>query len=66
MQITHSRKGDYEHKKWLIRQRILGILVFVLTIYGSYIGEEWTPAILGFLFMTSTFMPENKAKEEWK
>lgn len=58
MQITHSRKGDYEHEKWLIRQRILGILVFVLTIYGSYIGEEWTPAILGFLFMTSTFMPE--------
>ena len=66
MQKSRSRKGNYEHEKWLRGQRILGICVFILTIYGSYVGQEISPALLGLLIMCSTFIPDKKAEEEWK
>lgn len=60
MKKLRSRKGDYEHEKWLRMQRILGILVFVLSVLLCTIEMDFAPAILAFLFMTSTFMPEKK------
>ena len=66
MTKSHSRKGDYEHEKWLIHQRILGVLVFILSVFLCTIEMDFTPAILGFFIMCSTFMTENKTEEEWK
>lgn len=60
MTKSHSRKGDYEHEKWLRMQRILGICVFVLSVLLCTIEMDFTPAILTFLFMASTFMPDKK------
>ena len=66
MRKTHSRKGNYEHEKWLIHQRILAMIVFILSVLLCTIEMDFTPAIFTFLVMIKVLMPENKTKEEWK
>ena len=65
MQKTHSRKGNYEHEKWLIQQRILAIIVFVLSVLLCTIEMDFTPAIFTFLVMISMFLPDKNGKEKW-
>lgn len=48
MQKTHSRKGNYEHEKWLIHQRILAMIVFILSVLLCTIEMDFTPAIFTF------------------
>ena len=66
MQKSRSRKGNYEHEKWLIQQRICALIVFILSIILCSIEMDFTPAIFTFLVMIKVLMPENKTKEEWK
>lgn len=66
MQKTHSRKGNYEHEKWLIHQRILAMIVFILSVLLCTIKMDFTPAIFTFLVMIKVLMPEKKTKDEWK
>ena len=65
MQKTHSRKGNYEHEKWLRTQRILGILVFILSVLLCTIEMDFMPAIFTFLVMISMFLPDKNGKEKW-
>lgn len=65
MQKTHSRKGNYEHEKWLIQQRILAIIVFVLSVLLCTIEMDFTPAIFTFLVMIAVLMPDKNGKEKW-
>ena len=64
MAKTHSRKGDYEHEKWLRTQRILGIIVFILSVLLCTIEMDFTPAIFTFLVMIAVLVPDKKVKEE--
>lgn len=66
MEKSHSRKGNYEHEKWLIQQRILAMIVFILSVLLCTIEMDFTPTIFTFLVMIKVLMPENKTKEEWK
>lgn len=63
MKKRRSRKGNYKHEKWLIQQRILGVLLFVLSVLACTIEMDFTPCLFTFCVMIAVFMPEDIPEE---
>ena len=58
MEKSRSRKGNYEHEKWLVHQRICALIVFILSVPLCTIEMDFTPAIFTFMIVLAVFAPE--------